>query len=279
MPVSPKKRALSRPKLPSALPSNLLLATSEINELDAPGSAASVSANAVLSTLFGEWTQNQARELETRISVAEPEHMACNDLRRFLTRLADPSDTVLPDYLRRSIAELQEKSGTQLHVVDEAVSELRQFFGRWSQVQDTDVMRIFLSAEAAKNGEAEEYLAGLKLSPNRVFTWRLISPWSWPMNMQTFRQLLWVQRYEFIADCFHDFGRPLPIMELGEMWQQQQNDHKSFEATVHMALSPVEFAYALSYGVFQVGVTDQTRPNGVDNPLRLSINPLFARSR
>jgi hypothetical protein len=44
-------------------------------------------------------------------------------------------------------------------------------------------------------------------------------------------------------------------------------------------LSPVEFAYALSYGVFQVGVTDQTRPNGVDNPLRLSINPLFARSR
>jgi hypothetical protein len=278
MPVSPKKRALSRSKLPSALPGDLVLATSEINELDAPGSAASVSANAVLSTLFGEWTQNQARELEPRISVAEPEQMACNDLRRFLTRLADPSDTVLPDYLRRSIEELQKKSGTQLHVVDEAVSELRHFFGRWSQVQDSDVMRIFLSAEAATNGEAEEYLAGLKLSPNRVFTWRLISPWSWPMNMQTFRQLLWVQRYEFIADCFHDFGRPLPIMECSELCHGQ-TDSQTLEATVRMALSPVEFAYALSYGVFQVGVTDQTRPNGVDNPLRLSINPLFARSR
>jgi hypothetical protein len=67
-------------------------------------------------------------------------------------------------------------------------------------------------------------------------------------------------------------------MECSELCHGQ-TDSQTLEATVRMALSPVEFAYALSYGVFQVGVTDQTRPNGVDNPLRLSINPLFARSR
>lgn len=267
-----RKAASSNRKLPSALPGDLTIAASEVNETDVHPQTV-LKSSQVLAALLGDWTKDQSARWEARIAVAEPTELAHRDLQRFLKSLAEPGDTTLAACIVRLVAETSE----QLFVDESAIAALKESFRSWSNVSGPDIMRVFLDATATE-AEAEEFLEGLKLSPNRVFTWRL-APSQWPLGMPTFRQLLWVQNHEFIHDCIHDLGRPLPIMELGEVLRHQPQN-EPFEATVRMVLSPVEFAYALSYGVFQMEVTDPKAPiSPGENPLRLSLNPLFTRSR
>lgn len=161
------------------------------------------------------------------------------------------------------------------------IKALRKHFSLWSRVEGADIMRVFLSNEANHNGEAEQFFAGLKLSPNRAFTWRLLVPcaWTWPMELSAFKQQLWVTKTEFIHDCIHDLGRPLPLMELGEIWQHMP-DLDMLERTIQRVLTPAELAYALAFGALQLDLNPEGLPpeNGPQRP-RLKLNPLFTTGR
>jgi hypothetical protein len=233
-------------------------------------------------------------KMQERLTSAEPSALACADLQRFLANLAQPTDTALPSAIDKaaesqvakpfsqSTAQSAETiSANKAAHSDEAISALRSHFRLWSQVEGADIMRVFLSDEANRNGEAEEFFAGLKLSPNRAFTWRLLFPasFSFPMRLPAFKQQLWVTKCEFIHDCIHDLGRPLPLMELGEIWQHMP-DLDILEQTIQRVLTPPELAYALAFGAFQLDINPDGLPpgSGPQRP-RLRLNPLFTTSR
>ncbi len=279
------KRAAKGPKRPRALPSILHLA--EHNH-------GTVMSGEVLAFLFSGWLETQMKALQERLTTSESSCLAFADLQRFLTTLSNPNDTALPAAIAqaadrqvmslflKSMAEYDKASANNaLPRTNTAIVPMREHFRLWSKVEGEDIMRVFLSDEANTNGEAEQLFAGLKLSPNRAFTWRLLFPsvGSWPLMLPAFEQQLWVGRFEFINDCIHDLGRPLPLMELGELWQHMP-DSDILEQTIKLVLTPPELAYALAYGAFQLDINPEGLPpgSGPQRP-RLKLNPLFTTSR
>jgi len=278
------RRLVKRPARPSALPTLIVTAKHQHG---------TVTSGEVLSALFTNWLESEMKSMQERLTTAEPAAMAHATLQRFLSSLTDPTDTSL----ERSIEKAVEWQLTQTFIKsrsefdcamanntierdDGAISQLRQHLRAWSEVQGEDIMRVFLSDESNVNGEAEQFFDGLKLCPNRAFTWRLVFPgsYSWPLNLTSFKQQLWVTKIEFIHDCIHDLGRPLPIMELGEIWGHMP-DLDMLEQTIHRVLTPAELVYCMGYGVFQLDLY----PNGLPaahevNRPRLRLNPLFTTS-
>jgi hypothetical protein len=219
--------------------------------------------------------------------------MAHGDLQRFLASLSDPTDTVLPraiDYaVDRQIAQMFPRSQAQYdetmrtNVIEHdrsTISALREHFNHWSKVDGEAIMHVFLSDESIANGEGHELLAGLKLSPNRAFTWRLLFPsvGFWPLTLSAFKQQLWVNNFEFVNDCIHDLGHPLPLMELGELFKHMP-DLDMLEQTIQRVLTPPELAYALAFGAFQLDVNPEGLSPGQKTRPRLKLNPLFTTSR
>ncbi|MBU6453029.1 MAG: hypothetical protein KGS72_14690 [Cyanobacteria bacterium REEB67] len=224
-----------------------------------PQALTNTAAAEALASLLFAWTKEQMQRHEERKNVAEPTGLAADDLRRFLVSLVE---------------------GTQPALDAPSSSALQGHLKLWSRVEGDDVLRIFLKDYGSDAGEVRAFLAGLALSPNRAFTWRLVHPsyQGGAINMASFKQMLWVGRFEFINDCIHDFGHPLPIMELADI--QSHMSEEIFQATLQRVLTPAELAYCLAYGVFQLDTVD----DGVANfdrsrRMRLTVNPLFAAAK
>ena len=244
-----------------------------------PSVPADADVRQALASLLFAWTQDQMGLFEGRQNVAEPPELPANDLRRLFSGFASGDDATMHKALLRA-ANMQSIPAPAYS--DQTAEALRQHLGLWSKVAGDNVMRIFLGIESgASEIDVRDFLNGLKLSPNRAHTWRLIHPalHAGSLNMASFRQFLWVSNFDFINDCIHDLGRPLPIMELAELRKQIQNEDM-FEATIQRILKPTELAYALSYGVFQLEVSDPASANfDQSRRMRLLINPLFCQSR
>jgi hypothetical protein len=252
-----------------------------------------VTSGEALSFIFQHWLETEMKKMHERLTSAEPASMAHGDLQRFLTRLSEPTDTVLPraiDYaIDRQIAHMFPRSQEQYDAAMRAnaiehdagtISTLREHFGHWSKVDGETIMHVFLSDESIAKGEGQELLAGLKLSPNRAFTWRLLLPsvGFWPLTLSAFKQQLWVTNFEFINDCIHDLGRPLPLMEHGDL-SKHMPDLDMLEQTIQRVLTPPELAYALAFGAFQLDVNPEGLAPGEKTRPRLKLNPLFTTSR
>jgi hypothetical protein len=284
--MSQKSRRAAKGKgQPEALPTTLILAQHK------HGTVTSVEA---LSFLFQHWLESEMKKMQERLTSAESASMAHADLQRFLKNLSQPTDAALPraiDYaVDRQIAQMFPRSQSQYEETMRAnsiehdpitISALREHFRHWSQVEGANIMRLFLSDEDNARGDGDQLLAGLTLSPNRAFTWRLLFPsvGFWPLSLAAFKQQLWVSNFEFINDCIHDLGRPLPIMELGLLFQHMP-DLDILEKTIQRLLTPPELAYALAFGVFQLDVNpDGLAPGSEPQRPRLKLNPLFTTSR
>lgn len=266
------KSASAGKRQPRALPTTLIVAQHKHG---------TVTSGEALSFLFQHWLENEMKRMQDRLTCAEPASLAHGDLQRFLKNLSEPSDTVLPrtiDYaVDRQIAQMFPRSQAQYEETMRTntiehdpgiISALREHFRHWSQVEGDNIMQLFLSDQSIANGEGDQLLAGLKLSPNRAFTWRLLYPsvGFWPLSLSSFKQQLWVSNFEFINDCIHDLGRPLPIMELGELFKHMA-DLDILERTIQRVLTPPELAYALAFGVFQLDVN----PTGCPPAANLSV--------
>jgi hypothetical protein len=229
------------------------------------------AASEALSALLLSWTGEQMRRHEERKNVAEPTDLAASDLRRFLIGLSEGDPSLLTTWTAAA------------HSLDaSALAALREHLTHWSRLQGDDLMRIFL-ADSHSDDDARVFFAGLSLCPNRAFTWRLVHPsyHGGAINMDSFRQMTWVQRFEFVNDCIHDFGHPLPIMELADIHAHMPEE--VFQATLQRVLTPAELAYCLGYGVFQLDTADAAN-DGVANfdrsrRMRLTVNPLFGTAK
>lgn len=283
--MATKAKKAIRGKLPKAIAPSTVLAQHKHG---------SVTTAQALSHLFTSWLERNMKAMQERLTCAEPASMAASDLRCLLTGLANANDNLL----HKAIHEAASQQVAQAYQGEEfdhrlasalieishdqaAISALRQLFSQWAKVQDSDIMLVFLGDQSRTNDDSEHFLNGLKLSPNRAFTWRLLVPGAfyWPHNLDSFKQQLWVTNFEFINDCIHDLGRPLPLMELGAVASHFQ-DPEIFEQTIKHVLTPAELAYALAFGAFQLDLNPAGLPPGSPpQKPQLKLNLLFTQSR
>jgi hypothetical protein len=197
-----------------------------------------VMSGEALGFLFHHWLERQMKEMRDKLTSAEAASMAHADLQSFLRSLTETTDTVLPRTIDhavdRQIARMFPRSQQQYDETmrantikhdQDSISALRAHLHQWSQVEGEEIMLVFLSEDSLAAGEGKELLEGLRRSPNRAFTWRLLFPSIGLMSnsLAAFRQQLWVNNFEFINNCISDLGRPLPIMELGELFRRNDN--------------------------------------------------------
>jgi len=281
---------------PAAIAADRILATYSLShENFAEGNQGKLTSATTLSTIFTPWLHEQMTRSRERLTCREPVRLMLSDLQRFLHTISQVGDTTLAHSLVQTWGQISARAAPtreeseagksiQPRLDDQAVSALKRQLNRWSKVEGMDILRVFLSAQDNANGGAEEVFAAINLCPNRTFAWGLLFAGGsgFPLNLQSFRQMIWVTRYEFIQDTIHDLGRPLPLMEIADITADQ--DLVTAEATIQYLLTASELAYALSFGAFQLDFNPDNLPDAqvIQDPRptpRLRINPLFVEQR
>ncbi|MDR3613726.1 MAG: hypothetical protein P4L53_09165 [Candidatus Obscuribacterales bacterium] len=281
---------------PTAIAADTTLATYSLShENFAEGNQGKITNAIALSAILTPWLHEQMTRTRGRLTCREPIRLMLSDLQSFLKTISQADDTTLAQTLVQTWQQIsaraaptpeesEARESIQPRLVDGAVSALKRQLSRWSKVEGMDILRVFLSAQDNANGAAEEVFAGINLCPNRTFAWGLLFAGGsgFPLNLQSFRQMIWVTRYEFIQDAIHDLGRPLPLMEIADITADQ--DLVTAEATIQHLLTASELAYALSFGAFQLDFNPDNLPDAqvIQYPRptpRLRINPLFVEQR